>query len=56
MKWDCEGASWSWLRRGFLRKETEGFLVAAQSQALGVNAMKAKIIKSQDNSLCSLCH
>ena len=49
-------SSWSWLRTGFLKKETEGFLVATQSQALEVNAIKAKIVKSQENSRCRLCH
>ena len=44
------------LRTGYLKKEMEGYLMAAQSQALGVNAIKAKIVKSQENSLCRLCH
>ena len=43
--------SWSWLRTGYLKKETEGLLVAAQNQALRTNAIKAKIDKSQENSL-----
>ena len=49
-------SNWSWLRTGYLKKETEGFLVAAQSQAPGGNAIKAKIVTSKDNSLCCLCH
>ena len=48
--------SWSWLKTGYLKKETEGLLVAAQSQTLRTNAIKAKIDKSQENSLCRLCH
>ena len=48
--------SWSWLRTGYLKKEPEGLLVAAQSQALRPNAIKAKINKSQENSLCCQCH
>lgn len=48
--------SWSWLRTGYLKKEPEGLLVAAQSQALRTNAKKAKINKSQENSLCCQCH
>lgn len=47
--------SWSWLRTGYLKKEPEGLLVAAQSQALRTNAIKAKINKSQENSLCCQC-
>lgn len=46
----------SWLRTGYLKKEPEGLLVAAQSQALRTNAIKAKINKSQENSLCCQCH
>ena len=30
--------------------------MAAQNQALGTNAIKAMIDKSQENSLCRLCH
>ena len=48
--------SWSWLKTGYLKKETEGLLVAAQSQTLRTNAIKAEIDKSQENSLCRLCH
>ena len=47
-------SSWSWLRTGYLKKETEGFLVAAQSLALRVNAINAKMVKSKQNSLCRL--
>ena len=35
--------SWSWLKNGELKKETEGFLIAAQDQALRTNATKVKI-------------
>ena len=37
--------SWSWLKNGELKKETEGFLIAAQDQALHTNASKTKIDK-----------
>lgn len=47
--------TWSWLRNGDLKKETEGFLLAAQDQALRTNAIKAKIDKTTDNSKCRLC-
>ena len=46
----------SWLRKGYLKKETEGFLVAAQSQGLRLNAIKAKIAQSQESLLCRLSH
>ena len=48
--------SWSWLRTGYLKKETEGLLVAAHIQALRTNAIKGKIDKSQEKSLRRLCH
>ena len=47
--------TWSWLRNGDLKKETEGFLLAAQDQALRINAIKAKIDKPIHNSQCQLC-
>ena len=49
-------AARGYLRTTYLKKEKEGFLVAAQSQALGVNAIEAKIVQSQGTSRCSLCH
>ena len=53
---DNENNGRSWLRRGYLKKETKGLLVAAKSKALRTNAIKVKIDKSQGNSLCRLCH
>ena len=35
--------TWSWLKNGALKKETEGFQLAAKDQALRTNAIKAKI-------------
>ena len=32
--------SWRWLRNGFLKKETEGLILAAQEQALRTNPIK----------------
>jgi len=29
-----DSKSWAWLTTGWLKKETEGFLIAAQDQAL----------------------
>ena len=53
-KADIEKA-WSSLRNGDLKKETEGFLLAAQDQALRTNAIKAKIEKATDDSKYRLC-
>ena len=47
--------TWSWLKNGELKKETEGFLIAAQDQVLRTNAIKAKIDKVTEDSKCRLC-
>ena len=47
--------TWSWLKNGELKKETEGFLIAAQDQALRTYAIKAKIDKVTEDSKCRLC-
>ena len=46
---------WAWLRNGDLKKETESFIVAAQNQSIRTNLVKAKIDKSQGDSLCRMC-
>jgi hypothetical protein len=46
---------WNWLTNGELKKETEGFLLAAQDQALRTNAIKAHIDGTSDDSKCRLC-
>ena len=48
--------SWSWLHQQDLKKETEGFLIAAQDQALRTNYVKHKIDKDPSSPLCRLCH
>ena len=35
--------SWRWLRNGFLKKETEGLILAAREQALRTNSIKYSI-------------
>ena len=47
--------TWSWLKNGELKKETKGFLIAAQDQALRTNAIKAKIDKVTEKNECQLC-
>ena len=44
-----------WLRNGFLKKETEGLILAAQEQALRTNSIKHSIDKTSETSLCRLC-
>ena len=40
--------SWRWLRNGFLKKETEGLILAAQEQALRTNSIKHSIDKTSE--------
>ena len=47
--------SWEWLEKGHLKRHTEGQIMAAQSQSVRTNAIKAKIEKSQEDSRCRLC-
>ena len=49
------GESWRWLRNGFLKKETEGLILAAQEQALRTNSIKHSIDKASQTPLCRLC-
>ena len=48
--------SWEWLRKGDIKKETEGMILAAQEQALRTNAIKANIDKQNVSALCRMCH
>ena len=43
---------WAWLQNGDLKRETEGGIAAAQNQSIRTNLVKAKIDKSQGDSLC----
>ena len=48
--------SWQWLKAGFLTKNTEGFIMAAQEQALRTKGIKASIDKVEgEDGLCRLC-
>ena len=46
---------WGWLQNGDLKRETESLIVAAQNQRIRTNLVKARIDKSQGDSLCRLC-
>ena len=48
-------ASWDWLNKGDLKKETEGLITTAQDQALRTNAIKARIEKQDLSPLCRMC-
>ena len=47
--------TWTWLRKGNLKRETESLLMAAQNSAIRTNHLKARIDKTQQNSKCRLC-
>ena len=47
--------TWTWLRKGNLKRETESLLIAAQDNAIRTNHIKARIDKTQQNSKCWLC-
>ena len=46
--------SWIWLQNGDLKRETESLIVASQNQSIRTNLVKAKIDKSQKDTLCIL--
>ena len=50
-----DAESWRWLREGELKKETEGLIMAAQTQSLRTNVVKAKIDKSNSDATCRVC-
>ena len=47
--------TWTWLRKGNLRRKTESLLIAAQINATRTNHIKTRIDKTQHNSRCRLC-
>ena len=47
--------TWTWLRKGNFRRETESLLIAAQNNAIRTNHIKARIDKTQQNCKCRLC-
>ena len=42
--------TWTWLRKGNLKRKTESLQIAAQENAIRTNYMKARIDKTQPNS------
>ena len=47
--------TWTWLRKGNLKREKESLLIAARNNTVRTNHMKARIDKTQQNSKCRLC-
>ena len=52
---DKEERTWDWLRKGRLKKETEGLITAAQDQALRRNSIKHRIDKQDVAATCRMC-
>ena len=49
------GQCWAWLQNGDLKRETESLIVAGHNQSTRTNLVKARIDKSQGDSLCRMC-
>ena len=47
--------TWTGLRKGNVKQESESLLIAAQNNAIWTNHIKARIDKTQQNSRCRLC-
>ena len=47
--------TWTWLRKGIYKRETESLLIAAQNNAIKTNHIKTRKGKTQQNSKCRLC-
>ena len=47
--------TWTWLRKGNFKRETESLLIAAQYNVIRTNHNKARIDKTQQNSKCRQC-
>eukprot|EP00795_Rhopilema_esculentum_P013890 gene13890-biopygen3805 len=47
--------SWLWVKKGYLKKETEGLIMAAQGQAIRTNWIRHNIDKEDISPSCRLC-
>ena len=48
--------TWDWLKKGYLKKETEGMIMAAQDQALRTRYIGKEIDKEDISAECRLCN
>ena len=46
---------WTWLRKGYPKRENDSLLIAAKNNTIKTNDFKVKIDKTQQNSKCRLC-
>jgi hypothetical protein len=51
-----EGSTFLWLSKGDLKAETESEIVTAQDQALQTKYHATKILQTEKDSKCRLCH
>ena len=49
------GDTWGWIRKGYLKKETEGFIFAAQEQALRTNWIRKNIDGQEVSKQFRMC-
>ena len=54
-KWNLTQGTWTLIRKGDLKGETESRLIVAPNNAIRTNYVKARIDKMQQNSRCRLC-
>ena len=47
--------TWTWLKEGMLKRETEALIIAAQDRAIRTNYIKTIVHKSQNDPKCRLC-
>ena len=47
--------SWDWLKKGYLEKETENTIVAAQDQALCTRNLRNMVYGESVQSICCVC-
>lgn len=47
--------SWDWLKKRWLKKETEGLQIATRNQALRTNSVKHVIDKQDVSPVCRMC-
>jgi len=47
--------SWDWLRKGYLKKETESTIIAAQDQALCTGNLRKRVYGEDIDSSCRVC-
>ena len=47
--------TWTWLKEGKLKRETESLIIAVQDRAIRTNYVTATIDRSQEDPKCRMC-